>query len=155
VTAQVVATLTSEAGRKLGLEPDDVAAQLLTTPPNERLDKAVALGVGDSAPQREQLAADLRSVLTSAAQADRDGKEKLHAWSRSSAGEALSRKVTAAFGNARKSAARTGASNDLQRIAAAATSGQTPPGRPRSDVQGAAAAHSQKPSQPTQARGGR
>ncbi|GAA1136539.1 hypothetical protein GCM10009630_39470 [Kribbella jejuensis] len=153
-TAQVVATLAAEAGRHIGLEADDVKAQLLTTPPKQRLEKAVALSLAGSTPTREQrdrLTADLRAALTSAMEADHDGKTKLHTWRRSTAGESLAGKVTSAIHHARKGAP----SNNLQRLAAAATTGQPPPGTRRPTTPTSTPAPAHHPAPPTHTRDSR
>ncbi|GAA1562955.1 hypothetical protein GCM10009804_19560 [Kribbella hippodromi] len=148
-TAQVVAALTANAGRHRDLEPHEAAKHLLTTPPNERLDQAAAMslsGIGSAvspevrAHATRTLATDLRAALTSAAEADRDGRSKLHVWSRSSAGEDLSQKVTAAVGKARKTLAGPGVGimSNLQQAVSAATTGQAPPGGSRPGAEGSA-----------------
>ncbi|MDX2968360.1 hypothetical protein [Kribbella solani] len=142
-TAQVVATLSAEAGRRLGLEPHEVTARLLTTPPAERVDRAVAFALeGEPAgPQLDQakqaLSGEVRSVLTDAAAADHAGKTRLHLWSQASAGDALSQKVTKAIGSAQRSlgATRPASNDNWQQVVTAATSGQAPPGRPQQDAQ--------------------
>ncbi|MDX2968359.1 hypothetical protein [Kribbella solani] len=145
-TAQVVAAVTANAGRGLGLEPHEAATHLLTTAPNERLDRAVAMSLDgvESAVGREvreqvtrTLNADLRSVLDSAVDADQGGKSRMRFWPRSTGGEELGQKVDAAVEKARKALAGPVANkDDLQRTILAATAGQAPPGGSRPGTQG-------------------
>ncbi|MFI5690418.1 hypothetical protein ACIA58_01140 [Kribbella sp. NPDC051586] len=134
-TAQVVATLTESAGRRLGLEPHEITARLLTTPPSERIETVAALNLAEPGAvvdraqlesARETLAGNLRTIIAKAAEADQSGQTKLHSWNRATAGERLSHQVTAAINKAGRPVSKTSVSGDeaLLRSVAAATAGQ-------------------------------
>ncbi|MER7248385.1 hypothetical protein [Kribbella sp. NPDC000426] len=138
-TAQVVATLTEAAARRLGLEPQELTARLLTTPSNERIERAAALTLGEPgmAVDRSRwdeatktLAGNIDATLAKAAEADRTGQTKLHAWNRATAGERLSHQLTTAIEKAGRPVRQADISADqaLLKSVAAATSGQPRPG---------------------------
>jgi hypothetical protein len=163
-TARVVATLTETAARNLGLEPHEITARLLTTPPDERIERAAALSIGDpdTVVDRSQwddatksLAENIQTTLTRAAEADQAGQTKLHAWNRATAGEKLSHQLTTAINKAAKPVTRTSASGNeaLLRSMAAATSGQPRPGSGRGNGSDPVTGRSRQPDKPKSGRG--
>ncbi|MEV5964885.1 hypothetical protein AB0L70_24140 [Kribbella sp. NPDC051952] len=137
-TAQVTAALTKKAGQQLRLQPHQVAAELLTTPPDERFAKAAALSLGNQGKVVDRgqwdsattaLAGNIRTTFATAQEADRTGQAKLHAWSRATAGRALSQKLTRAIDKTRRPIDRVSSSAD--QALRAATTGQALAGSTR------------------------
>lgn len=147
-TAQVTAALTKKAGQQLRLQPHQVAAELLTTPPDERFAKAAALSLGNQGKVVDRgqwdgattaLAGNIRTTFATAQEADRTGQTKLHAWSRATAGRALSQKLTRAIDKTRRPIDRAGSSAD--QALRAATTGQALAGSTRSATSSTGPAH--------------
>lgn len=167
-TAQLMAALTTKAGHQLRLDPHQVAAELLTTPPDERFAKAAALSLGnqgkvvdrgqwDSA--TKAVAGSIQTAFANAQEADRTGRTKLHAWSRTTAGRALSQQLVRRIDTARKPIDKASASADraLREQLAAATAGQAVAGSSRSNgaVSSTEAAHLPGAGRPGQGISGR
>jgi hypothetical protein len=153
-TAQVVATLTEAAARTQGLEPHEVTARLLTTPSNERIEAAAALSLGEPgtlvdrdrwAEATKTLAGNIEATITKAADADRNGQTKLHAWNRATAGERLSHQLTTAIDKAGRPVASASGDEALLKSVAAATSGQPRPGGDRTSGSDSAARRGHQP----------
>jgi hypothetical protein len=115
---------------------------LLTAPSNERIETAAALTLGEPgtvvdrssrAKATRTLAATIEATITKAAEADRTGQTKLHAWNRATAGERLSHQLTTAIEKAGRPVRQADMSGDaaLLKSVAAATSGQSRPGGDR------------------------
>lgn len=156
-TAGVMAALTKKAGQQLHLDPHQITAELLTTPPDERFAKAAALSLGyqgkvvdhgQLGSATTELAGRIQTAFAAAQEADRTGRTKLHAWSRATAGRALSQQLTRSIDKARKPIERAGTTTD--QAIRAATTGQALPG---TRVNGAAAS-AQSAYQPDNARSG-
>ncbi|MFF0265019.1 hypothetical protein [Kribbella sp. NPDC004536] len=130
VTSQVVATLAASTGRYFGMQPHEVTARLLTTPPGQRFEAAAALGLANAGGQPDSeahrtLAAKLRTGVAAAVGADGNGRRKLHPWSRTTAGDALSRNLRATIDKARRPfRAQATADDRTRQQLAAALSGQ-------------------------------
>jgi hypothetical protein len=153
-TAQVVATLTEAAARTQGLETHEVTARLLTTPSNERIEAAAALSLGEPgtvvdrdrwAEATKTLAGHIEATITKAADADRNGQTKLHAWNRATAGERLSHQLTTAIDKAGRPVASVSGDEALLRSVAAATSGRPRPGGDRTSGSDSAARRGHQP----------
>ncbi|MFD3403056.1 hypothetical protein ACFWUU_20400 [Kribbella sp. NPDC058693] len=160
-TAQVVATLTEAAARRQGLEPHEITARLLTAPSNERIERAAALSLGEPgmvvdrsrwAEATKTLAGNLEATIAKAAEADRNGQTKLHAWNRATAGERLSHQLTTAIEKAGRPVRQADISGDdaLRKSIAAATSGQPRPGSDRSSGSESAARRGHQPDKSSQ-----
>lgn len=155
-TAQVMATLTEAAARRQGLEPHEITARLLTAPSNERIQRAAALSLGEPgmvvdrdrwAEVTETLAGNIEATVARAAEADRNGQTKLHAWNRATAGERLSHQLSSAIEKAGRPVRQADISGDevLMRSVAAATSGQSRPGGDRTSGSDPAARRGHQP----------
>ena len=130
-TAGVMAALTKKAAQQLGMDPHQVTAELLATPPDERFAKAAALSLGyrgkvvdhgQLGSATTELAGRIQTAFAAAQEADRSGRTKLHAWSRATAGRALSQQLTRSIDKARRPIERAGTSTD--EAMRAATAGQ-------------------------------